>query len=75
MKRVAVSVALVVLSLSACGVQPWVKPYQRDKLIDPVMAPLQRPLEARQRQRIHATHEGAHGIGDYDLTGSSAGDP
>lgn len=75
MKRVAVSVALVVLSLSACGVQPWVKPYERDKLIDPVMAPLQEPVVARQRQRVHATHEGAHGIGGYDLTGSSAGDP
>lgn len=75
MKQRALAAAFVVLSLSACGVQPWVKPYQRDKLIDPVMVPLQEPLVARQRQRVHAMHEGAHGIGGYDLTGSSAGDP
>jgi hypothetical protein len=31
--------ALFLGSLSACGpIEPWVKPYERDKLADPIMA-------------------------------------
>ena len=33
-----VFLASVVLLSSACGIQPWVKPYERDRLADPIMA-------------------------------------
>ena len=30
---------LLALGLSACGpIEPWVKPYERDRLADPIMA-------------------------------------
>ena len=39
-RRVAYSLSLLVLlGLSGCAsIEPWVKPYERDKLADPIMA-------------------------------------
>lgn len=38
-RPLAVSVLLaVVATVSGCGVKPWVKPYERDNLADPIMS-------------------------------------
>lgn len=33
-----IGVVALLLALTGCSVSPWVKPYQRDKLADPVMS-------------------------------------
>lgn len=32
------TIILLAFCMSACSVSPWVKPYEREKLADPVMA-------------------------------------
>ena len=41
------------LLCSACGIQPWVKPYERDRLADPIMA--------WDRDHIRESREGSRG--------------
>ena len=37
--RNTLAALLLALGLSACGpIEPWVKPYERDRLADPIMA-------------------------------------
>jgi hypothetical protein len=55
-----VSLCLVVL-VAACSVGPWVKPYEREHLADPIMNPSRDPLSAKHRQHVYATREGSRG--------------
>jgi Domain of unknown function (DUF4266) len=59
---------LTVLSLAAlggltsgCATEPWVKPYEREKLADPVMQWSRFSLPDKHREHIHAIREGARG--------------
>ena len=57
-------VALLVsaLGLSACGsVEPWVKPYERDLLADPIMAMDADPVSSAYIHHVHESREGARG--------------
>jgi len=50
------------LSSSACSnVQPWVKPYERDRLADPIMAWNRDAISAEYLDHIRETREGARG--------------
>jgi hypothetical protein len=53
----------VCLLLAGCGVQPWVKPYEREALADPVMSFSRDPLADRHRQHVFDVREGARGAG------------
>jgi len=54
--------ASVVLLLSACGsVQPWVKPYERDRLADPVMAWDRDALSSAFLDHVYESREGSRG--------------
>jgi hypothetical protein len=59
--------ALVVLALAGLGgcaikpIEPWVKPYERERLADPVMLPALAELPGRQRDHIYTVREGARG--------------
>jgi hypothetical protein len=44
-----------------CATEPWVKPYEREKLADPVMQWSRNTLTERHREHIHAIREGARG--------------
>ncbi len=50
-----------VLVLGGCAVQPWVKPYEREHLADPLMQLGDDTLAAVQREHIHAVREAARG--------------
>jgi Domain of unknown function (DUF4266) len=51
-----------VLLLSGCGgIQPWVKPYERDRLADPIMAWDRDAISAAYLDHIRETREGARG--------------
>ena len=53
---------LVLLGLSACGpIEPWVKPYERDKLADPIMALDTDAVSSAYIQHVFEAREGARG--------------
>jgi hypothetical protein len=47
--------------LQGCAVQPWVKPYEREKLSDPIMQFAPAALAARHGEHVHLVREGARG--------------
>ncbi len=55
-------VLLAVLGLSACGnIEPWVKPYERDRLADPIMALDGDPVSSSYLKHVYESREGARG--------------
>jgi hypothetical protein len=53
---------LLVFGLSACGsIEPWVKPYERDRLADPIMALDADPVSTSYLQHVYEAREGARG--------------
>ena len=53
---------LVIGGLSGCsGIEPWVKPYERDKLADPIMALDGDPVSVAYIQHVYEAREGAKG--------------
>ena len=59
--RFLVSLALIA-GLSGCGgIEPWVKPYERDRLADPIMALDTDPVSSAYIQHVYEAREGARG--------------
>jgi len=55
--------------LSGCsGIEPWVKPYERDRLADPIMSFDRNPISQSYIDHVHEAREGARGA-----SGSSGG--
>ena len=52
---------LAFYGLSACSVEPWVKPYERDRLADPTMALDGDPVSTAYIQHVYEAREGARG--------------
>ena len=59
MNRLASIVAL--LALTGCASEPWVKPYERERLAAPLMATSRDTLGERHRAHVHEVREGARG--------------
>jgi len=55
-------------SLTACSVTPWVKPYERQKLADPIMNPDRAPIASSYMNHVYDAREGSRGA-----DGSSGG--
>jgi hypothetical protein len=49
------------LGLSGCSVQPWVQPYERERLAGPLMQQSRSELADKHREHIHLVREGARG--------------
>jgi len=50
------------LLLSACGsVEPWVKPYERERLADPIMAWDRAAISSAYMGHVRENREGARG--------------
>jgi hypothetical protein len=48
--------------LAGCSpLKPWVAPYERERLADPIMAFSRGALDARHREHVHNVREGARG--------------
>jgi hypothetical protein len=59
--RMLVSLALIA-GLSGCGgIEPWVKPYERDRLADPIMALDADPVSSSYIQHVYVARDGARG--------------
>ncbi len=53
---------LAVTALSACGpIEPWVKPYERDRLADPIMFLDADPVSSAYTYHVYEAREGARG--------------
>jgi hypothetical protein len=60
---------LLVLWLSGCSsIHPWVKPYEREHLADPIMSFDPNPIQGVYLDHVFEVREGAHGA-----TGSVGG--
>jgi hypothetical protein len=62
--RNAIRLAVCLLAatlLGACAIQPWVKPYERERLADPVMKPGRNTLAQRDLTHAREVREGARG--------------
>jgi hypothetical protein len=62
----------LLLIMSACSsfnlpslpdIEPWVAPYEREYLADPIMSFNKDPLSNKYRQHVFNTREGAKGAG------------
>jgi hypothetical protein len=61
--------AAAALALAACSpIQPWVKPYEREHLADPIMSFNPNPISTMYIEHVYETREGARGA-----TGSVGG--
>ena len=53
---------VAVAAMSGCsGIEPWVKPYERDRLADPIMALDGDPVSTAYIQHVFEAREGARG--------------
>ncbi len=67
--RARLACLAVALLLGACSsIEPWVQPYERDRLADPIMSFDRDPVSAGYLQKVYDIREGARGA-----TGGSGG--
>ncbi len=58
---VAALPAALLLVAGCAPIEPWVKPYERERLADPIMKFARDSLPERQREHVHVVREGDHG--------------
>lgn len=59
-----VSLLLIAIALfTGCSVEPWVKPYERAHLADPIMAISRDPVADSYMNHVHEVREGSRGAG------------
>lgn len=63
MKKVTVILLLAAMPalLAGCGVKPWVKPYERANLADPIMSWNRDPVSSAYLHHVYDAREGARG--------------
>jgi hypothetical protein len=66
--RAAIAVVVAALLAGCSGVEPWVKPYERDRLADPIMSFDRNPVSTSYMDHVREAREGARGA-----AGSSGG--
>jgi hypothetical protein len=54
-------IAAAALAAAGCSVQPWVKPYERDHLADPIMSFDPNPVSSQYTDHVREVREGARG--------------
>lgn len=59
MKPLALLISLSLLG--ACSIQPWVKPYERENLADPIMQFERDPVASSYMNHVYEAREGAKG--------------
>jgi hypothetical protein len=61
-------VFFAMVAASGCAVEPWVKPYERDRLAEPIMNLDRDPISGAYTNHVQEAREGARGA-----SGSSGG--
>jgi hypothetical protein len=62
------ALAAAALAVAGCAVEPWVKPYERDHLADPIMSFDRDPVSISYTGHVYEAREGARGA-----TGAAGG--
>ena len=68
MLRLGLLGILVSMAASGCAIEPWVKPYERDHIADPIMSFDRDPVSSAYIHHVYEAREGARGA-----TGSAGG--
>lgn len=55
------ALAFAALASGCAAVQPWVKPYERERLADPIMKFSRDALVEKHREHVHNVTEGSRG--------------
>jgi len=55
------SLVLGAMLLGGCSIQPWVKPYERERLADPIMKFARDSLPDKHFEHVRDVREGARG--------------
>jgi Domain of unknown function (DUF4266) len=62
MSRASVLLLAAVLLLGGCAsLEPWVKPYEREHLADPIMSLSPNPVSATYLDHVYESREGSKG--------------
>ena len=59
-----VAAAFAIATVAGCAfkpIEPWVKPYERERLADPVMKTSLNELPGRQQDHVYTVREGSRG--------------
>lgn len=56
-----IATLLLLATLGGCSIQPWVKPYERENLADPIMQFDRDPVSAAYMVHVYEAREGAKG--------------
>lgn len=68
-RRIVAPLGLACLLLAGCsGIEPWVKPYERQNFADPIMSASRDPVATSYLNHVFEAREGARGA-----TGSHGG--
>jgi hypothetical protein len=59
--RRLLAVPAALLLIAGCSIQPWVKPYERERLADPIMSMSRDPLSEKSFVHVREVREGARG--------------
>lgn len=54
-------ILIVFMGLTACSVEPWVKPYERANLSDPIMSFSRNPISDSYSNHVYQAREGGRG--------------
>ena len=61
-KKIALGACVVgMLITSGCGIQPWVKPYERQNIADSIMSFSRDPVSDAYLSHVYDAREGAKG--------------
>lgn len=59
--RILLTLAAIVAVSGCSNIEPWVKPYERDRLADPIMALDSDPVSSSYVKHVYEAREGARG--------------
>lgn len=59
--RLIISSLIMVFFASGCSIEPWVQPYERANLADPIMSFSRNPVSTSYRNHVFDAREGARG--------------
>jgi len=59
--RSLAAASLVMVCLAGCAIEPWVRPYERERLADPIMKFSRDALSDKHREHVRDVREGARG--------------
>ena len=71
MQRLILVICAIFIFSGCSSLEPWVKPYEREHLSDPIMNPARDPISAAYYHHVFETRESARGAGA--VTGGGCG--